>query len=86
MHAQALAARLLLTAAAACTAETATYPLDVLKTRLQLQGEGSAAKAGQQRLGALGMAANILRKEGLRGLYGGGTLNAPGLGGRPVHQ
>jgi hypothetical protein len=68
------AARLLLTSASACTAEAATYPLDVIKTRLQLQGQLQANKsaavapahAPQQHLGAVRMLFSVVRNEGLQ--------------------
>ncbi len=66
--------RLLLTSVAAIAAETCTYPIDIVKTRLQLQGELSrAAGAGgaATHKGALATAASIVRHEGLRGLYAG---------------
>jgi solute carrier family 25 uncoupling protein 27 len=37
----------MISVAAASVAETATYPLDLLKTRLQIQGEASATKGKQ---------------------------------------
>lgn len=36
----------MISVAAACVAETATYPLDLTKTRLQIQGEAAAATVG----------------------------------------
>eukprot|EP00927_Polykrikos_kofoidii_P049347 TRINITY_DN43416_c0_g1_i1.p1 TRINITY_DN43416_c0_g1~~TRINITY_DN43416_c0_g1_i1.p1 ORF type:complete len:315 (+),score=28.84 TRINITY_DN43416_c0_g1_i1:132-1076(+) len=50
-------------------AESATFPVDMAKTRLQLQGEGGLV-AGRP-MGFLGMIMHISRTEGLRGLYAG---------------
>lgn len=36
--------------AAACVAETATYPLDLTKTRLQIQGEAAAGNIGGKQM------------------------------------
>jgi hypothetical protein len=60
---------------AACAGETATFPLDFTKVRLQLQNElgktltGEVAKS--KPLGMFGTAAHILRTEGLLAMYGG---------------
>ena len=62
-----LVPRLVLTGISAAASETATFPVDMVKTRLQIQGEGGTVVAR----GALGMAAHIVRTEGLRGLYPG---------------
>lgn len=61
------AKKLLLSAVAASAAETATFPLDLLKTRLQLAGR----QAGAPPAGLLGTAAGIVRHEGIAGLYAG---------------
>mmetsp|Transcript_32687 Transcript_32687/g.92736 ORF Transcript_32687/g.92736 Transcript_32687/m.92736 type:complete len:313 (+) Transcript_32687:137-1075(+) len=66
--AQTLAPRLLATVAAASVAETATFPVDIVKTRLQLQGE---MQQGGQSIGAFKIAARVCRQEGLAGLYTG---------------
>ncbi|KAL2633752.1 hypothetical protein R1flu_005231 [Riccia fluitans] len=63
-----LGLRLLLTSASAVVSETMTFPLDMTKTRLQLQGE--MGQGGVKR-GAVGMAAQIVREEGISGLYRG---------------
>eukprot|EP01060_Flectonema_neradi_P004963 TRINITY_DN13289_c0_g1_i1.p1 TRINITY_DN13289_c0_g1~~TRINITY_DN13289_c0_g1_i1.p1 ORF type:complete len:285 (+),score=36.64 TRINITY_DN13289_c0_g1_i1:87-941(+) len=47
---------------------TCMNPVDVVKTRLQLQGEGGARK---QYSGVLGTFRQVLRTEGVRGLYRG---------------
>lgn len=81
------ATRLGLTCSAAVVAEAITYPIDVVKTRLQLQGElasrlaapvrtGHSAGAGASgatppQHGALRMALEIVRREGAHGLYAG---------------
>jgi len=55
-----------------------TFPLDLTKTRLQVQGEaavhrdGAAAEAAPHR-GMLRTAAGIVREEGLRKLWQGAT-------------
>ncbi len=51
-------------------AEGATFPLDITKTRLQLQGQ---ADFTSKKLGFRGMILNIIRTEGFRGLYAGVT-------------
>lgn len=63
---------------AACIADIITFPLDVAKVRLQIQGEGSAAlKSGlvktgvSQNKGMFGMIVNIVQKEGPKSLYNG---------------
>lgn len=42
-YADSFAGIYVISVAAASVAETATYPLDLLKTRLQIQGEASSA-------------------------------------------
>ena len=56
--------KLVLSAASAATAETATYPLDFLKTRLQID-------QGRSPLGILPTAARIIRQEGPLTIYAG---------------
>jgi len=53
---------------ASCSAETATIPVDVIKVRLQLQGELGAAR---QYNGVLDGAMHIFRAEGISGFYKG---------------
>lgn len=60
--------RFALTSTAAVIAEALTFPIDTIKTRLQLQGEGG--QAGVKR-GTFGMAMNIVKEEGIVGLYRG---------------
>jgi len=55
--------------AASCS-EATTYPLDLTKTRLQIQGE-TAAKDGLPRSGFLKMGFGIIKDEGLSKLYFG---------------
>ncbi len=55
-------------AVASCTAELATVPIDVVKVRMQLQGEGGAAARYKSSLHAF---PTIVREEGLGGLYKG---------------
>ena len=68
-----------LSATASCLAETATFPLDLIKTRLQVQQTGARAlqmasaappdpPAGR---GLVGTAVGVVREEGLAALYGG---------------
>ncbi|XP_076460113.1 mitochondrial uncoupling protein 4-like [Babylonia areolata] len=66
---------------AACVAETVTYPLDLTKTRLQIQGEhlhraapehgGVGVKTTVPHRGMLATAVGIVREEGLRKLWQG---------------
>lgn len=57
--------KLLLSAAAASVAESATFPLDLLKTRLQLAGQQAAAQgAAPQPAGLLATARTIIQLEG----------------------
>jgi solute carrier family 25 uncoupling protein 27 len=65
---QSVGLRLVLTSGAAVVSEAATFPIDITKTRLQLQGEGGH---GGVRRGAFGMAMNIVKEEGMVGLYRG---------------
>ncbi|XP_030383833.1 mitochondrial uncoupling protein 4C-like [Scaptodrosophila lebanonensis] len=58
--------------AASVCADCFVYPLDVTKTRLQIQGEHSnpLAKVGKYR-GLFGTAMGVIREEGFLKLYGG---------------
>ncbi|XP_064490348.1 dicarboxylate carrier SLC25A8-like [Ornithodoros turicata] len=56
---------------AACIADLMTFPLDVAKVRLQIQGEGLKAGAAKQYRGVFGTIATIAKKEGPRCLYNG---------------
>ncbi|GMH23062.1 hypothetical protein Nepgr_024905 [Nepenthes gracilis] len=48
---------------------TATFPLDLMRRRMQLEGAGGQARV--YRTGLLGSFCHIIRAEGLRGLYRG---------------
>ena len=61
---------------AACIADMITFPLDVAKVRLQIQGEGAMTpglvKTGlPHNRGMFGMIVNIVQKEGPKSLYNG---------------
>ncbi|KRY57820.1 Mitochondrial uncoupling protein 4 [Trichinella britovi] len=65
-----------LSCAAATLAETATYPLDLLKTRLQIQGEHGKLNSQfmtTPKQGMFTIFSNIVRKEGFFGLWNGIT-------------
>ncbi|XP_043203729.1 mitochondrial uncoupling protein 4-like [Amphibalanus amphitrite] len=62
----------ILSCCSATCAELVTYPLDLTKTRLQIQGEASLGKAAPYR-GFLRTAAGIVREEGARRLWQGVT-------------
>ena len=70
-----LAKRWALGGVAACCGETATFPLDFTKTRLQLQNELGRALGGgaatSKPLGMFGTFSHILKTEGLVAMYGG---------------
>lgn len=55
---------------AAMIGAAASHPLDVLKVRLQVQGEGGSGSGGK-RLGPVGMAKHIYATDGVKGLYAG---------------
>ncbi|XP_027528487.1 mitochondrial uncoupling protein 4 isoform X4 [Neopelma chrysocephalum] len=73
------ASKFALSACAAAVAELATFPLDLTKTRLQIQGEaairrdGAAAGQAAPYRGMLRMAAGIVQEEGLGKLWQGAT-------------
>ncbi|KAF5828057.1 mitochondrial carrier domain-containing protein [Dunaliella salina] len=71
MDQSALVTRLGFTVVAACSAESMTYPIDIIKTRLQLQGELQGRQQASKALGAGRVAAGIVKNEGLKGLYAG---------------
>lgn len=78
-----LAVKIVSAGSAACIADLFTFPLDVAKVRLQVQGEGNSAKATGVLIrsaptlrykGIFGTLLTIAQQEGPRSLYGG--LNA----------
>ncbi|MEW5303692.1 MAG: hypothetical protein WDW36_006361 [Sanguina aurantia] len=70
--AQVMWANLIAGSVAGGVAAVATTPFDVIKTRLQIAGVGSGTAAG----GILGMARDVVRTAGARGLFLGGGLRA----------
>eukprot|EP00743_Colponemidia_sp_Colp-15_P003616 GILK01003901.1.p1 GENE.GILK01003901.1~~GILK01003901.1.p1 ORF type:complete len:318 (+),score=46.52 GILK01003901.1:39-992(+) len=65
---------------AACIASAATHPVDLIKVRMQLQGElnttaPSNGAVPAKKVSSFGAAANIARQEGSRGLYKGLTAS-----------
>ncbi|ETO30407.1 mitochondrial uncoupling protein 4 [Reticulomyxa filosa] len=58
----------LLGGVSACTAELVVYPLDTIKTRLQVVGKKDV---GMQRDGMVRTATGIFQREGLTGFYNG---------------
>lgn len=58
---------------AASIAETVTYPLDLTKTRLQIQGEAAVANSKIKYRGMLATATGIVREEGALKLWQGVT-------------
>ncbi|WCJ22206.1 Mitochondrial substrate carrier family protein [Euphorbia peplus] len=60
--------KILLTSLSAMVAETATFPVDLIKTRLQLHGESSSSTRPTT---AVRMAGEIFRHQGPPGLYQG---------------
>jgi solute carrier family 25 (mitochondrial uncoupling protein), member 27 len=60
-----------LSATASCIAESATYPFDITKTRLQAAGEAASTAGGGARRGLAGTMAGIVREEGATALYKG---------------
>jgi len=65
-----IAKKFCLTGASSMLAEGATFPIDITKTRLQLQGQADFTGT---KFGFGGMMANILKTEGVVGLYAGVT-------------
>ncbi|GFY73431.1 mitochondrial uncoupling protein 2 [Trichonephila inaurata madagascariensis] len=57
---------------AACIADMITFPLDVAKVRLQIQGEGVKSGLSKNK-GMFGMLVKIVQKEGPKSLYNGLT-------------
>ena len=65
-----------LSVVAAFFAEFVTYPLDLVKTRLQIQGEGVSQVTRSQYRGMFRTMAGVMREEGITRLWQGCT---PGL-------
>ncbi|CAH1795247.1 unnamed protein product, partial [Owenia fusiformis] len=62
----------LLSASASAVAESATYPLDITKTRLQAQGEhDGSSKTPKQKIGMFRTAFGIAKNEGVFKLWQG---------------
>ncbi|XP_017111642.1 mitochondrial uncoupling protein 4 isoform X1 [Drosophila elegans] len=75
-YADSFACTYIVSVVAASIAELATYPLDLTKTRLQIQGEGAAIPAGKSNMQYRGMVATafgIAREEGALKLWQGVT-------------
>lgn len=68
-----LTAKLVCAGSAACIADAITFPLDVAKVRLQIQGEGTTGytRSSLKYRGVMGTVATIARQEGPARLYGG---------------
>ena len=64
--------KLALAGTSAAIAEIATFPLDLTKTRLQIQGESGAVQVGQKR-GMFHIAWGVVREEGVSRLWRGIT-------------
>ena len=65
---ESIAKKYVMSVAAACIAETVTYPLDLTKTRLQLQGEVAVGerkvrRGGIKYRGMMSTAAGIAKEE-----------------------
>lgn len=64
--------KLLSAGTGACIADILTFPLDTVKVRLQIQGEGLKV-AKEHQLSLIGMTKHIVKKEGALNLYNGLT-------------
>eukprot|EP00048_Salpingoeca_helianthica_P018489 m.242123 g.242123 ORF g.242123 m.242123 type:complete len:303 (-) comp25228_c0_seq1:54-962(-) len=71
MDQNSFAARYVFSCFAAAVAESVTFPLDITKTRLQLQREAIAGGKQAPYRGMMGTALGIVREEGLRNLWRG---------------
>jgi len=49
----------------------ASHPLDLIKVRLQIQGEAAVGEAAAKKLSPIGMGASILKTQGVQGLFKG---------------
>lgn len=56
---------------AGLVSSTATFPLDLVRRRLQLRGQGGVGGAGQQPATFRGMFRSVVQREGIKGLYSG---------------
>ena len=65
------AAKYATAAAAATVAETVTFPLDLTKTRLQIQGEAASDSQPRAKRGMVRVAYGVVREEGLTKLWQG---------------
>ncbi|KAL3501444.1 hypothetical protein ACH5RR_035893 [Cinchona calisaya] len=63
--------KILLTSLSAMVAETSTFPIDLIKTRLQLHGESQSSPLLTNPTNAFKLASQILRNDGVLGLYNG---------------
>ncbi|KAK3442993.1 hypothetical protein EUGRSUZ_B03206 [Eucalyptus grandis] len=65
-------AKILLTSLSAMVAESATFPIDLTKTRLQLHGQSLPSSSSSSAAAtAVRVAADIVRRQGVLGLYQG---------------
>jgi len=65
-----IAKKFCLTGTGSMLAEGVTFPIDITKTRLQLQGQ---ADFKGTKFGFFGMGSNIVKTEGVKGIYAGVT-------------
>jgi solute carrier family 25 (mitochondrial uncoupling protein), member 27 len=65
-----IAHKFALTGGSSMLAEACTFPIDITKTRLQLQGQADFTGT---KMGFRAMFLNIVQKEGIKGLYAGVT-------------
>lgn len=64
--------KIMLTSLSAMVAETSTFPIDLVKTRLQLHGESSpSSSTPRPTTNAFKVAAAVIRNDGIMGLYRG---------------
>ena len=77
-----LGQKYILSVGAACVAEFVTFPLDLVKTRLQMQGEGLQGK-GTKYKGMILTGVGVVREEGLTKLWQG---VAPGMARHVVYS
>ena len=63
--------KILLTSLSAMVAETSTFPIDLIKTQLQLDGEHQSRSSLTRPTNALKVSSDIVSKDGFLGLYQG---------------